>query len=1065
MAHIVFPLTLTQNDIYLDQCRRGHSPLYNVGGYIQLSAIDEVQLALAHKRLVSEHDVFGLRIQTNGAGVAQTVSDIRTITLEFLDFSKQQHATAAADGWQTALFETAFDLHDAELFRAILVKIADDHYRYVGIAHHLLMDGWGFSNWAKRLCQLYNDPSSPSDTVARWQEVVREDEEYVGSEKYLADKNYWTGQMQNPVSLFSPRYLRLSDDPMSVRSRRRTIRISRTELDELRVPAKAAGASVSHHFLAMLAVYFANSSEQDSLVFGLPFHNRKNHRHKQMLGVFTSISPLCVDMRDSSFTFGDLVRYIGRQQKACFRHQRYPLGHIVRDLAERSSSQRSLYDVGFNHLKISGELSFQSDRSSLTYLSHNHEATPLMVTLCEYGELGPVELQLDYNLAYFDDADSVLLADRLSFLMQSVRGAYGTRVTDLEILPEHERCRLLQGFGDGPLPDISSGCIHHLFERQVRCSPHAVAVSAEEGSLTYAELNMRANRLAHYLADIGIKPESLVGVLMERGVDVLTGVLGILKAGAAYVPLDQSHPPQRIQTILEDGDIRFVVGHRHLSGEAALRMVQFVAIDEILADSGLSNANPDSEALGLTASNLAYVIYTSGSTGRPKGVPICHSNAVSFLDWVRSVYTTDELARVLASTSLSFDLSIFEMFAPLSVGGMCAVVKDALALLTNRVDVSLINTVPSAIKVLIEQNAIPPGVRVVNLAGEPLPMHVVNDLLAGHRCEKVFNLYGPSEDTTYSTYALFEMPITGSPHIGKAIAGTHLYVLSPRRKLTPIGDIGELHIAGSGLSRGYLNSPGLTAEKFVCNPFSSIEGDRLYGTGDLVRYRADGVLEYLGRGDSQVKIRGFRIELGEIERQLELLDQVKTAVVLVRENGPSGKYLSAYVERRQEGAVTEMELDNETWVQGLRPALRNCLPDYMVPASISVLHEMPLTSNGKVNKKTLMALCNAGPSRHNYVAPATDTEIRVAEMWAGLLGVAPDRVGATTSLFDLGGHSLLLVRLANNVRVEMGVSLSMRVFCDALHIRDLATRIDIETRLRRIDRRINLSEIVSEGYI
>jgi amino acid adenylation domain-containing protein len=1057
----VFPLTLTQNDICLDQLRHSHSPLYNVGGYVRLRRVDRDRLAEAHRRIVSECDVFGLRILFTDNGIAQAIGEARNTSLPLRDFSNAQDPTKAANEWQTDLFETAFDITGAELFRAFLVKVADDHYRYLGLAHHLMMDGWGFSNWARLLGQLYNDPSSEIDTGISWREVALDDEKYLASEKYIKDRSYWTEHVQRiPPPLLASRYRATPGKTAKIPSRRWIIEISRREFNEWKSLAETVGAGVAHYFLAMLAVYFANSSGQNRVVFGLPFHNRRNQAQKRALGVFTSVSPLGVDVSDAGCTFAELLQTIAKRQKAHFRRQRYPLGHIIRDLAE-AGEQRSLYDVGFNYLRLGGGLSFAETEASLVYLSHNHEATPLLVTLCESGESEPVQLQLDYNLAYFSDADIRLLGDRFSFLLRSLLGAFETPLRELEILPGAERARLCEGFGDGPLQDTSSGCIHHLFEAQVRRTPDAIAVTSAGRSLTYAELNEQSNRLAHYLIRHGVKPETLVGIYLKRTEDVLICVLGILKAGGAYVPIDTAQPPHRVRVILEDGGVCLVLTNKQPSEVPTPADVQVITLAEALAEDSQNGNDP--AVPGLTSANLSHVIYTSGSTGKPKGVQICHANVVALLDWVRAVFRRDELQRVLCGTSLSFDLSVFEMFAPLIAGGgRCIVVENVLELLSTPIEVSLINTVPSVIKVLLEQNAIPPGVRVVNLAGEPLPEQVVNDLLAGNKCERVFNLYGPTEDTTYSTYAFFEQTITGTPSIGRAIAGTRVYILSPQGKLTPMGDIGELYLAGDGLARGYLNSPELTAEKFISNPFSATPGDRLYKTGDLVHYRPEGTLQYVGRADAQVKIRGFRIELGEIQRQLEQINDVRTAVVLTRERSSLDKYLVAYVELKDGVAGG---ISNEIVSEKLQRILRTYLPEHMVPAAIVVLKELPLLSNGKIDGQALLLLDGEVTVRREYVAPESRTEKKLVELWASLLGVDGQRVGVTTSLFDLGGHSLLLVRLANAIKVEFGVALSMRSFFKGTNLRDLAQKIEAEATFQFIEQKLNNAVIVSDGYL
>lgn len=1060
MTNALFPLTLTQGDIYLDQLRHSDSPLYNVGGYIRCRAIDVARMVAAHRKLVCAHDVFGIRIVMTDQGIRQQISPDRNTELPMLDWSKEADPTLAADNWQISLFETPFTINDSELFAAYLLKLGDDEYRYFGVAHHVIMDGWGFSNWARLLCRLYGDSEATSELHISWREITLDDEEYIASSRYTADKEYWASILNSspPSPLFSPRYQHKFADPTKVPGGRRIVEVSRDELAVIQSLATEAEAGVAHYLLAMLAVYFSRAFGQKKLIFGLPFHNRKDHARKRMTGVFTSVSPLCVEVSCEN-TFAELVRSIYRQQRTVFRHQRYPLGHILRDLATLGD-QRNLYDVAFNYLKLGSALPFDGKECELVYLSHNHEATPLLVTLCEYGDHGPVHLQLDYNQAFIDDLDISLLAGRFGFLLQSLRTAFSARIADIEILPESEVQELLQGYGDISPQAVSPLCLHQLFEQQANLTPEAMAVSAGKESLTYSELNRRANRIAHRLIQEGIGPEKLVGIYLERNAYLLAALLGVLKAGGAYVPLDRAYPVERVRMIVENSDLQVVLVNLGFSA-AFNTNIRLLPLEQISEEQIEAHEQPPS--VEIAGSNLAYVIHTSGSTGMPKGVQVCHANAVALLEWAKTIYTHNELGKVLFSTSLSFDISMFEIFAPLCVGGQCVMVNNVLELLEREFDLTLLNTVPSAMKVLIEQNAVPRGVSVVNLAGEPLPMKVVNHLLGGGKCKRVFNLYGPSEDTTYSTYSMFDRVIEDAPDIGRAISGTRAYILSADGQLVPKGSIGELHIAGSGVARGYLNRPDLTAEMFIPNMFSNFEGERLYRTGDLVRYGRGGILEFLGRVDDQVKIRGFRIEPGEIQHRLEQIDGVQAAVVLVHESATSDKHLVAYVERKPE-MIAGTELSDALWKDSLLRELRHSLPDYMIPL-ICVVEAMPVMPNGKIDRKALLALNSQIASSRTRVPPATETEIKLTRIWATILGIDSSQVGVTDSLFDHGGHSLLLVKFANEIRAELGVNSSLRMLFGTHDLRGLAEKIDVDAKLHSIEEKLSHAAIVSEGYL
>jgi amino acid adenylation domain-containing protein/thioester reductase-like protein len=551
----------------------------------------------------------------------------------------------------------------------------------------------------------------------------------------------------------------------------------------------------------------------------------------------------------------------------------------------------------------------------------------------------------------------------------------------------------------------SHALIHQFVEHQAARNPEAIAVKFQDRQLTYLQLNQKSNQVAHYLQMLGVQPETLVGVCLDRSLDLVIALLGILKAGGAYVPLDPSYPKERLGFIIEDTKLPILLAQKPLLQNLPRHQAQEICIDrDWTSINQQSIENPKCE---VQPENLAYIIYTSGSTGRPKGVAIEHRNTVAFIDWARAFFTPDQLQGVLASTSICFDLSIFEIFVTLSCAGKVILAKDALELpkLVTSGEVTLINTVPSAIEALFHTNGIPQSVRTINLAGEPLQNALVQKLYQLDHIEQVFNLYGPSEDTTYSTVALIPEGNLDIPSIGCPIDNTEIYLLDSQLKPVPDGAEGEIYIGGAGLARGYLNRPDLTAEKFIQSPFKLISGSRLYKTGDLAICFPNGNLKFLGRIDHQVKIRGFRIELGEIESILNQHPIVRQAVLLVREVNPADQRLVAYVVCKSHIDSTHPNLV----IKALRNFLTEKLPDFMVPSAFVVLEELPLTLNGKLDRRALPIPKWTPIEESICVEPRTPVEAKVSEIWCQLFGV--ERIGMYDNFYELGGYSLLALRL------------------------------------------------------
>ena len=640
---------------------------------------------------------------------------------------------------------------------------------------------------------------------------------------------------------------------------------------------------------------------------------------------------------------------------------------------------------------------------------------------------GELLLHCRFNQDLFDPVAIKRWLGHWRSLLTGIAAHPGQRVSELPIMTEAERQQLLVEWNQTEMAYPRDRCVHELCEEQAANTPDAVALVYGKERLTFRQLNERANQLAHHLRGLGVGPNVLVGICVGRSIEMVIGLLGILKAGGAYVPMDPRYPKERLVLMLRDAQPRVLVTQQTWLKVLPHEGVQVVQLDtDWPAISRLSGGPADTK---VTAENLAYVIYTSGTTGIPKGVALTHRGVVSLATWAGQVFTPSEFDGVLFSTSICFDLSVFELFVTLANGGKVILAQNVLEL-PALAEVRMINSVPSAIAELVRLNAIPRSVITVNLAGEPLAQSLVEQIYQTGGIQKVYDLYGPTETTTYSTFTLRQKG--GLATIGRPIANTQVYLLDGYAQPVPVGVPGELHIGGVGLARGYHARPELNAEKFVANPFSTDSNARLYKTGDLARYDRDGNLEYLGRRDQQVKIRGFRIELGEIESQLGEHPAIGQAVVVARNEGGGENRLVGYVVPKQGAMPNASEL---------RSFLQARLPEYMLPSAFVSLESLPLLLNGKIDRKAL-----PNPTLEvvdtEFVPPTTNTEIVLAAVWRDVLKLK--RVGVTDNYFSLGGHSLQAVRLISEINKRLMTELHVPAFFQNPTIRMLAQLLSRE---------------------
>ncbi len=788
-----------------------------------------------------------------------------------------------------------FVLSSAPLMRLALFRVAENEYKFLFSRHHLLLDRWSRALLLKDFFVIYDalsegrqpslEPPRPYGDYIAW----------LAQQDAGAAEDFWRKSLRGFAEPTSFVVDQRTDPAVGAEKEYadRRIQLSEAVTDNLQSFARQHRLTMNTLAQGAWALLLSRYSGAEDVVFGVTMAGRPAGLFgvESMVGLFINTLPLRVQVPPTASVL-IWLRDLQERQAAL---QQYEYSSLL-DIHGWSDVQRSepLFEsiFVFENLPVdrllqtgSGALEMRSDRGIGSITDY-----PLTVLVIPGSRLN---VQMVFDCSRFEEATVDRMLGHLATLLASLVANPEQRLDEVLLLTDSERRQILGEWNQTQIEYEKDRCIHELFEAQVERTPEATALVGEHEQLTYVELNQRANQLAHYLKKSGVGPESLVGVFMQRSVEMIVGLLAILKAGGAYVPLDPTYPQERLRFTVHDARLSAVLTQERLAGTLPASDANVVCLDrewrEITREIA---ANPVNK---VTSRNLAYLIYTSGSTGKPKGVAIEHASVVAFLDWAQRTFSREELGGVLASTSICFDLSVFEMFAPLSCGGKVILAEDALQLpiLKTKEEVKLINTVPSAMAELVRLGALPDNLETVNLAGEPLRTSLVQQIYQQPGIRRVFDLYGPSEDTTYSTFALRspDQPET----IGRPISNTRVYILDRRLQPVPIGVAGELYLGGSGLVRGYFDRPGLTAERFIADPFSVKPGQRLYRTGDLARYASDGSIEYLGRVDHQVKIRGYRIELGEIETVINGHPGVRETVLLAREDEPGDKRLVAYV--------------------------------------------------------------------------------------------------------------------------------------------------------------------------
>ncbi|MCF5707191.1 amino acid adenylation domain-containing protein, partial [Pseudomonas syringae] len=1018
----IYPLAPLQEGILYHHIAAEQGDPYLLQAAFALDSRAELDaFVAAMQAVIDRHDV--LRTALVWDGLEQPVQVVlrqAMLTVETLELN-------AAEGDIARQLQTLFDPRDQrlDLGQAPLMRMAcafdTPNQRWVAILlfHHIALDHTALEVMQHEMQCLLEGDAEALETPMPYRRYVAQARMAI---RQSAHEHFFREMLADVQEPTLPLGLKeIQGDGRGVEEHRHTL--DRALSLRLRAVARQLGVSpASLHHLAWAQVIGALSGRSD-VVFGTVLLGRMQSGAgaERALGMFINTLPVRVSLGALSVSQG--VRQTHARLTALLGHE-----HASLALAQRCSgvpASMPLFSalLNYRHSPVASDTEVERWGGAQVLEVTERTNYPFMLSVDDLGEGFLLSVQTVVAIAPQRVAGYMTAA--LESLADALESTPHLPIHGLNILPAQERTQLLAGFNDTVAAYPLEHTVHGLFEAQVQRTPTSVALVHGAAELTYSELNERANRLAHHLREQGVVPDSRVAICVERGADMVVGLLAILKAGGGYVPLDPAYPAERIAYMLQDSAPAVVLAQNVTRNLVAASGVPVVNLDDVTwQDKSVSNPQVDS----LTSTHLAYVIYTSGSTGLPKGVMIEHRNTVNFLTWAQASFEPSVLAKTLFSTSLNFDLAVYECFAPLISGGCIDVVTNVLALNEGEHDVTLINTVPSALKALLESGGLGQGVHTVNVAGEALKRSLVESLFEQTQVQRLCNLYGPSETTTYSSWVAMDRENGFAAHIGKPVANTQFYLLDEQGQPVPLGVPGEIYIGGAGVARGYLNRDDLTAERFLNDPFSVKANARMYRTGDLGRWLADGNIEYLGRNDDQVKIRGFRIELGEIEAKLAQHASVQEAVVMAREDVPGDKRLVAYFTSDQ--AHIEIET--------LRSHLQGQLPDYMIPAAYVHLESLPLTPNGKLDRKALPAPDQHAVISRGYEAPQGDVEIALAQIWAEVLQV--EQVGRHDHFFELGGHSLLAVTLIEKMR-RKGLAADVRVLFSQPTVAALACEV------------------------
>ncbi len=1040
------PLSFAQQRLwFLDQLESGTS-LYNIPSAFYLrGTLNVPALEQTLNEILRRHEALRTSFLTVEGQAVQVIAPNLTLKMPVINLQELPQTKREAEVLQLVTHEAQrpFDLTQAPLLRATLLQLGEEEYVVMFTMHHIISDGWSMGILIQEVVALYEGfskglPSPLSELPIQYADFAVWQRQWLQKEVLESQLAYWRSQLGGTVPVLQLPTDRPRPKVQTFQGATKSFSLSALFTEALKALSRKEDVTLFMTLLASFQTLLYRYSGQEDILVGSAIANRNRKEIEPLIGFFVNTLVLRTHLGGNP-SFRELLGRVREVTLGAYAHQDLPFEYLIENLhPERNLSYNPLFQVMFilqnasrSELKLPGltlsPLKVEK-RTAKFDLSLSIEDT-------ESGLIGVFE----YNTDLFDSATINRMVEHFCTLLSGIVAHPNSCLKDLPLLTEAERQQLLVEWNNTQIDYSQKQCIHELFENQVERSPDAIAVIFEDQQLTYRELNTKANQLAHHLQTLGVGPEVLVGICVERSLEMVIAILGILKTGGAYVPIDPEYPQERLAYMLEDSKVKVLLTQEKFLTQIAYNQIKTICLDNDWQEIGKKEIS--NLASFVVLENIAYVIYTSGSTGKPKGAMNTHQGVYNRLLWMQSAYKLNEADRVLQKTPFSFDVSVWEFFWPLLNGASLVIAKPGghrdrsyLIDLLCKEQITTLHFVPSMLQAFLDGEGVEKctSLKRVICSGEELSLDLQTRFFQRLNCE-LHNLYGPTEAAIDVTFWQCQKhsPWQTVP-IGQPISNIQIYILDSHLQPVPVGIPGELHIGGAGLARGYWNRPELTAEKFIPNPFANQPNQHLYKTGDLVRYLPDGNIEYLSRIDHQVKIRGFRIEVGEIEAVLNQHPDVQTNIIVVREDEPNLKRLVAYIVPNSDTEITTTDLQSY---------LKEKVAGYMIPSAFVILDKLPLTPNGKVDRQALPQPSNLRPELAvSYVKPQTEIEKAIATIWQQALNLT--EIGLHDNFFEIGGHSLLAIQLIAHLRQKLQIEIPLQQIFASSTIAEQAAEIE-----------------------